>query len=168
MSVEVFRLAHEIRLRAETAGIEALIGEVSETFSSTERRIRKQLANFMLCYGLAKVLVLLYALNIYIWQRSPMGRVHNTTIAILVLVAVGVIFLGFPRLRLASVWHRIKRDHANASLPFEGFQLDDLKRIQPVLDLGFFGILALVLEYQFGFSSVSELLQNMWNRLVQL
>jgi hypothetical protein len=155
MSVEVFRLAHEIQLRTATFAAEPTFGERFGTFSDAETRIRQQLANFMLCYGLAKFQVLIYAINIYIWQHSPMGRMRNGAIAIVVLSIIGVVFLGLPRLRLASAWHKMKLAHVRAGIHsssvFEGFQIDDLRRWQWILDGGFVAILLSLINYQFDF-----------------
>ena len=157
MSVEVFRLANEIQLRTATFASDPTFGERFGTLSDAEKRIRQQLANFMLCYGLAKFQVLIYAFNIVIWQDSPMGRARNVAVAVVALSVIGIVILGLPRLRLASAWHKMKLAHVRAGIHpspvFEGFQIDDLKRWQWILDSGFVAILLFLINYQFDYKA---------------
>lgn len=63
-----------------------------------ERRLKEELADFSWSYIWAKILVLIYGVNIWIWQISPAGRVSNVHSAIVALVIVGLFFLVVPRL----------------------------------------------------------------------
>lgn len=158
MSVEVFHLAYELKLRAD-ADSSTSAPMTGEDLQLIENKIKGHIAPFMLCYVLAKGLVLVYAVNILIWRISPMGRVNNVNLAIFALVVVGVILLSFPRLRLVSVWHEIKCSRGEEK-SLENFQSNDLRRIRLILNFLFAILLGSILQLQYGVSTLGQILKR--------
>lgn len=70
--------------------------------------VRTYFDGFCWVYGYAKVLIVLYSLNLLIWRHSPAGQVQNFDIALVLLFIVGVFVISFPRQMLELSWYRYR------------------------------------------------------------
>ncbi len=182
MSIEMVRLGRSIEssLFAITASELAQGGETA--IRTREKRLKKELSDFSYCYVWAKVLVLVYGVNIWIWQVSPAGNVRNVHSAIVALVVVGMFFLVVPRLYLASKWYRLKHTYAqrwnelareavgidgDESPPYEELTSPTIRKIASLLDFGFLTMLAFIISHQYGFSGPLEALHGGWKYLTR-
>lgn len=70
--------------------------------------VRAYFDGFCWVYGYAKVLIVLYSLNLLIWKHSPAGKVQNFDIALVLLFIVGVFVISFPRQMLELSWYHYR------------------------------------------------------------
>ena len=162
MSIELFRLGKYIKTSIFALQVMEPRAEARHLLRTNERRLRESLSDFSYCYVIAKILVFLYAINIWVWQISPAGKVSNVYSAIVALILIGMIFLVLPRLYLGSKWYRLKMEYFGSldigraetdEERMEGYEYQDVrtKNVQKlafVLDVLFGLALALIMLKQ--------------------
>jgi hypothetical protein len=171
MSIEMVRLGRSIESSLFAITETELTQHGEAAIRERERRLKEELADFSWSYIWAKVLVLIYGINIWIWQISPAGRVNNVHSAIVALV--GLFFLVVPQLYLASKWYRLKRAYNErwTQLVREATGRDDeegpeypelrprsIRKIDAFVKLGMVTFLGVIVSYQYGFGGVNDLL----------
>jgi hypothetical protein len=162
MSIELFRLGKYIKTSVFALKTVEPHGEAKSALKHNERLLRESLSDFSYCYVIAKVLVFLYAINIWVWQISPAGDVSNVHSAIAALIIIGMIFLVLPSLYLGSKWYKLKieysgvlDDHGEAGQEsLEEFEYHDVRpknaqRLANVLDYLFAISLILIFIWQY-------------------
>lgn len=122
ISIEAFRLGRNLE---KSLSLEEDIkdNKVTEAYiTSKEQKFLDIVEDFAWSYFIAKILILVYIVNILIWQDSPAGKVSNVHVAIFVLFVIGIFFVALPRLYLSSRWHSLKLKYMNR---IEGFDIDN-------------------------------------------
>jgi hypothetical protein len=114
MSIELFRLGKYIKTSVFALKAVEPHAEARRLLKDNEQLLRESLSDFSYCYVIAKILVLLYAANIWVWQISPAGDVSNVHSAIVALIIIGMIFLVLPSLYLGSKWYKLKIEYSGA------------------------------------------------------
>lgn len=158
MSIEAIRLGHNIH-KSDFAVIDTSKPRRDQLFAS-DQRLLTELSNFSHCYIWAKALLLVYAVNIIVWQISPAGQVANVHAAIFAVIIIGVFFIAIPRLYLGSRWHHFKLDYLTenteeANSDVDKFEYTDIrstgiKKTSIILNLVYGIIFAAVLGRQYG------------------
>lgn len=169
MSIELFRLGKYIRTSIFALKTTEPHADARLKLKHNEQLLRASLSDFSYCYVIAKILVLLYAINIWVWQMSRAGNVANVNAAIAAILIVGMVVLVLPRLYLGSKWHRLKTEYArlmreveeaaaNAD-PSEDYDYKDVRsksvrKLAILLDGIFAVFLGFILYTQYGNGSV--------------
>jgi len=167
VSFEIFRLGRSIELSTFAITRQGTIDNGDNYISLQESRLKGYLSESTWCYAGLKLSVCLYVVNIWIWQLSPAGRVGNVHWAIFALVIVGVVFVTIPHLYLASKWHNHKvscvaSEGNPISLPrYETLISPTVEKVVVLIDLSLLTLLAIVLDYQYGMSGVTDIIRFM-------
>jgi hypothetical protein len=81
--------------------------------------VARRLATFTEAYLIAKLLCATYIVNVVVWRLSPLGATTNIELASMVLAAMGLFFISFPRYYVELMW----RDYQErAGIRNEGFK----------------------------------------------
>ncbi len=80
MSIELFRLGKYIKTSVFALKVVEPHAEAKRALKHNEQLLRESLSDFSYCYVIAKILVFLYAINIWVWQISPAGDVLKCTL----------------------------------------------------------------------------------------
>jgi hypothetical protein len=170
MSIEMFRLGKYIKTSAFALLKQESHTEAQRLLKLNEERLRESLSDFSYCYVIAKILVFFYALNIWVWQISPAGRVSNVDSSIAALIIIGMVFLVLPRLYLGSKWYKLKLEYSGEfddaeakQQNLEGNEYRDVRtktvrKVAHVLNWLFGIALAIILFKRFGITGILGLL----------
>jgi len=85
--------------------------------------VAKRLATFTEAYLIAKLLCATYIVNVVVWRLSPLGATTNIELASMVLAAMGLFFISFPRYYVELMW----RDYQERA----GVRNDGFKDLRP-------------------------------------
>lgn len=173
MSIEMFRLGRHLSSSAFAIADKIDPVEAKQAISDKERELRRELADFSYCYVWAKFLILMYAINIWIWQLSPAGAVQNMHAAIFALVVVGVFVLVIPRLYLSSKWHNLKSEYlerlgqpsTDEEIEYRDIRGGAQRKISLWLDIVFGLLVVVIVGYQYDYRGITEWwleLQRAW------
>lgn len=81
----------------------------AETFTADE--ISARLTSFSVAWIAARLQVVMYVLNFWIWQKSDLGKVDNLMITRLLLMLIGILFTWVPREYIELQWEYYKNRH---------------------------------------------------------
>jgi hypothetical protein len=173
ISIELFRLGKYIKTSAFALKAVEPYSDAKHMLKTNERLLRASLSDFSYCYVFAKILVFFYAINIWVWQISPAGKVANVHSAIVALILIGMIFLVLPRLYLGSKWYKLKMEYAGLfdsaavseiedekpeEYEYQDVRTKNVQKLAFVLDVLFVVALAFVLYWQYGKTGILDLL----------
>jgi hypothetical protein len=85
--------------------------------------VARRLATFTEAYLIAKLLCATYIVNVVVWRLSPLGATTNIELASMVLAAMGLFFISFPRYYVELMW----RDYQERA----GIRGDGFKDLRP-------------------------------------
>ncbi|EJN07669.1 hypothetical protein PMI42_07684 [Bradyrhizobium sp. YR681] len=93
-----------------------------------------------------KILVAVYAINIFIWSQSPLGVVNNALVSLIALLLVMTVFIPAPRIYLEYRWHAM-RSFSNDG--YEDTRSTREKWTTRALDWLVFALLVFIAEQRF-------------------
>jgi len=70
---------------------------------------RKELNYFIFSFLVAKYVFLVYIINVYIWNMSPLGNVENVKLAVLAFSVIGTVLVPLPLKIFESRWFNHER-----------------------------------------------------------
>ncbi len=101
--------------------------------------LRNRLSAFTESYLLAKIIVALLILNIWIWRDSALGLgTENVGYALGFMAIIGVLLLSIPRYYIELQWHRLNVLEGNDPVAID-FQQAYIARIGGLIDTFFIG-----------------------------
>lgn len=110
MFFDTLRVGHGLRTMPTGLGVD---------FATVATR----LATFTEAYLIAKLLCATYIVNVVVWRLSPLGATTNIELASMVLAAMGLFFISFPRYYVELMW----RDYQERA----GIRSDGFKDLRP-------------------------------------
>jgi len=99
--------------------------------------LRTKLSSFTEAYMLAKLLTGLYMINVFLWEKTALGKTDNLIIAALFISLIGVFFVSIPRYFLELQWHKYKYRSGEVdekSESYDDIRPFEIKLIATVLD----------------------------------
>jgi len=99
--------------------------------------LRTKLSSFTEAYMLAKLLTGLYMINVFLWEKTALGKTDNLIIAASFISLIGVFFVSIPRYFLELQWHKYKYRSGEVdekSESYDDIRPFEIKLIATVLD----------------------------------
>lgn len=145
ISIEAFRLGRELPAILFSQGKKDWENGTIRKLTTKRNKFRKLVSAFTKSYLWTKTVILIYMINILIWQDSPASSVQNVDVAIIILIAFGLFFVALPRLYLGSRWYALeiqycRRNDINLNKTESGYiwiENRNLKRVSIALTIAY-------------------------------